>query len=141
MHKVYVGWIDHFFYYNVKMTADYCNFPIETVVVDEEAQKTKEWKEKKGHRFWPIMETPDGTLISEAAAISAYIARSAGNKSFIGKNAFDEAQIDQWVSFASASISPHMKTIAYQIFGWQDDKASYDQAVRMTKDAVKVLNT
>ena len=41
MHKVYVNRPDHFFYYNVKMTADFCGFPIETVVVDEETSNSK----------------------------------------------------------------------------------------------------
>ena len=141
MHKVYVNRPDHYFYYNVKMTADYCNFPIETIVLDEEAQKAKDWKDKKGHRLFPIMETPQGALISESSAISAYIARAAGNKSFIGQNAFDEAQIDQWVSFACASIATQMRPIAYHTFGFAENKAAYDEAVKKTKEAVKVLNT
>ena len=94
MHKVYVNKVDFCFFYNVKITADICNFPIETIVVDAETQKTKEWKEKMGHRFWPIMETPQGDIISESSAIAAYIARAAGNKSFIGQSDFEEAQID-----------------------------------------------
>jgi len=43
MHKVYVNRPDHFFFYVVKMTADYCNFPIETVFVSKETEETKEW--------------------------------------------------------------------------------------------------
>jgi len=34
MHKVYVNRPDHFFFYSVKMTADFCNFQFETVMVD-----------------------------------------------------------------------------------------------------------
>ena len=141
MLKVYTNRPDHFFYYNVKMTADYCNYPIETVVVDEETQNTKEFKAKKGHRQFPIMETPAGALVSESTAIAAYIARAAGNKSFIGNSAFEEAQIAQWTTFACSSIAPHMKNVAYQVFGWKDDKAAYDAAVKAIKEAVKHLNT
>ncbi len=43
MHKVYVNRPDHFFFYVVKMTADYCNFPIETVFVTKETEETKEF--------------------------------------------------------------------------------------------------
>ena len=60
MHKVYVNRPDHFFFYVVKMTADYCNFPIETVFVTKETEETKEFKAKKGHLKYPFLETPEG---------------------------------------------------------------------------------
>ena len=48
MHKVYTNRPDHFFFYTVKMAADYCNFPIETIVVDKDTEATAEFKAKKG---------------------------------------------------------------------------------------------
>ena len=75
MHTVYVNKPDHFFFYNVKMTADYCNFPMETVFVNKETEESKEFKAKKAWRKFPFMETPQGVLIAESSAISAYIAR------------------------------------------------------------------
>lgn len=91
MHKVYVNRPDHFFFYNVKMTADYCNFPLETIFVDQATADSKEFKEKKGFRKFPILETPQGVVIGESAAIAAYIARQAGNTGFVGETAFEEA--------------------------------------------------
>jgi len=91
---VYVNRPDHFFYYNVKMTADHCGFPIETVFVDKETEESKEFKAKKGWRKFPFMETSDGVLIAESSAISAYIARVSHNQGFLGDSAFEEAQID-----------------------------------------------
>jgi len=141
MHKVYVNRPDHFFFYTVKMTADYCNFPIETVIVDQETAESKDFKQIKGHMKFPFMETPDGHRMSESAAIAAYIARQAGNLAFVGESAFEEAQVNQWVSFALSTIVPAFYPMALHIFGWKEDKAAYDNGVKKLKEAVKLLNT
>ena len=140
MHKVYVNRADHFFFYNVKMTADYCNFPFETIIVDQETQDSKEFKAKKNFRKFPFMETPQGVLIHESSAIAAYIARAAGNQNFLGATPFEEAEVNQWASFASSSIVPNMYGAALHILGWKDDKAAHDNGVKGVKEAVKILN-
>lgn len=68
----------NFFYYNAKMTADYCGYPVQVVIVDSEMATTQEMKEKKGHGGFPFLETTDGTIIRESIAIAAFIARTAG---------------------------------------------------------------
>ena len=141
MNKIYVNKPDHFFFYNVKMTADYCNFPIETIFVDKETEESKEFKAKKGARKYPFMETPQGVLVSESTAIAAYIARQAGNQEYLGNSAFEEAEVSQWVSFTSSTIVPAFYPMALHIFGWKEDKAAHDNGVKSLKDAVKVLNT
>ena len=140
MHKVYVNRPDHFFYYNVKMTADYCNFPLETVICDEEKCASKDFKTWKAHRKFPILETPQGALINDSYAISAYIARAAGNTSFVGATPFEEASINQWASFSASSIVPNMYPIAYHAFGIIDDQAASTNATKSIKDAMKTLN-
>lgn len=87
------------------------------------------------------METPDGQLIGESAAIAAYIARAAGNTSFMGENAFEEAQVNQWTAFTTCTIVPAFYPMAMHIFGWKDDKAAHDNGVKALKEACKVLNT
>lgn len=140
MHRVYVNRPDHFFFYNVKMTADFCNFPFETVMVDEETANSKDFKAKKGFRKFPFMETPDGQLIGESAAIAGYIARVAGNTQYLGETPFEAAQVDQWVAFASSTITPAFYPMALHIFGWKEDKAAHDNGVKAIKEAVKTLN-
>ena len=61
--KIYTSGPGHFYYYNVKMTADYCNYPVQVVIVDEEMAKTKEIKDKKGTGKYPFVETTDGTIL------------------------------------------------------------------------------
>jgi len=91
MHKVYCNKPDHFYFYNVKMTADYCNFPFETVFVSKETEESKEFKAKKGSMRYPFIETPSGEFITESTAISAYIARVSNRQDFLGNSAFEEA--------------------------------------------------
>jgi len=79
MFKVYVNGPAHFFFYTVKMTADYSNFPIQVVIVDEAMAADKDFIAKKAHGKFPFMETPDGTIIRESTAIAGFIARTAGN--------------------------------------------------------------
>ena len=140
MHKVYVNRPDHFFFYNVKMTADYCNFPFETVFVDKETEETKEFKDKKGWRKFPFMETPQGVLIAESTAIAAYIARTANRQDYLGNSAFEEAQVEAGICFASSSIVPNMYKAALHVFGWKDDKKAHDDGIKAVKEAVKVIN-
>ena len=140
MHTVYTNRPDHFFFYNVKMTADYCNFPMKVVVVDQETQDSKDFKAKKAHGKFPMMETPAGQMIFESSAIAAYIAREAGNQAFIGATAFEEAQVNQWVAFTSATIVPNFYKLALHVFGWVDNKAAHDDGLKNVKDAVKILN-
>ena len=77
MMKVYVQRPDQFFYYTVKMTADYCNFPVQTVLVDSAMAADKDFIAKKAHGSFPFLELADGTIIRESNAIAAFIARSA----------------------------------------------------------------
>jgi len=141
MHKVYVNRPDHFFFYSVKMTADYCNFPFETVIVDKETEESKDFKAKKGWRKFPMMETPQGVLISESTAIAAYIARMSNRQDFLGNSAFEEAQVEAGVCFASSTIVPNMYKAALHVFGWKDDKKAHDDGIKAVKEAMKVLNT
>ena len=141
MHKVYVNRPDHFFFYNVKMTADYCNFQFETVFVDKETEESKDFKAKKGWRKFPFMETPQGVLIAESTAIATYIARVSNRQDFLGNSAFEEAQAEAAVSFASSTIVPNMYKAALHVFGWKEDKKGHDDGIKAVKEAVKLLNT
>lgn len=79
MYKVYVNGPAHFFFYNVKMTADYSNFPIQVVIVDEAMAADKDFQAKKSTGQFPFLETPTGEFVRESTAIAAFIARTAGN--------------------------------------------------------------
>lgn len=140
MMKVYVQRPDQFFYYTVKMTADFCNSPIQTVLVDETMAQDKAFQAKKAHGSFPILELANGTMLYESSAIAAHIARSAGNTDFLGGSDFGQAQVSSVVDFANSSIAPCMAKIAYHTFGIADDKAGYAKASADIKQHVKLLN-
>ena len=91
MLKLYTNTPANFFFYNSKMTADYCGYPVQVVVVTPEMEKEKDIKDKKGSGSFPFLECGNGDIIRESVAISAYIARQSGQQAFLGLNAFEEA--------------------------------------------------
>lgn len=86
--KVYTSYTGNTSFYNVKMTADFCNYPVTVVSVDAEMAKTKEIKDKLGAGRLPIAETSDGTIIQSSDAIAAYISRVSGTGEFLGGSAW-----------------------------------------------------
>ena len=138
--KVYVQRLDHFFYYNVKMTADYCGVPVQTVLVDAAMAEDAAFKAKKGTGNFPLLELADGTILRESTAIAAFLARTAGNTDFLGATPFEEAQVDQWVSYTNSSIVPCFVKIAYHTFGFVDDKPGFSKASADVKACAKLLN-
>merc|ERR1719223_1303089 len=137
---VYTNRLDHFFYYNVKMTADYVGVPLQTVVVDEAMAGSAEFKAKKAHGQFPILELADGTLIRESTAIASFIARQAGRSDFVGATAFEEASVSQFLDFGNSTLTPLFRTIAFHTFGIAVDEAAYKKASQDMKNQVKIIN-
>jgi glutathione S-transferase len=84
MTKIYTNLVDHWFTFIPLITAAFSKTHIEVVVLSEEQQAAPDFKAKKAHGWFPILELEDGTLIFESNAIAAYIARQAGNTAFLG---------------------------------------------------------
>ena len=75
----------------------------------------------------PFLETDNGN-ISQTNSILYYIA-SKYNSNLIGKDAFENAKMYQWIEFASCEINKCQKEIIYPIFGWKEyDKDLYNKA-------------
>ena len=140
MLKLYTNSPAHFFYYTPKMTADYCGYPVQVVVVTPEQAETKEFKDKKGSGHFPFLETADGKTIFESVAIAQYIARAAGQQGFLGQGAFEEAQVEQWVSFTQSTITPTVRKIAAHYWGSKPDDAGIKGTESQLKKAATVLN-
>lgn len=89
MTKLYTNRLDHWFYFTPRITAAFVGSNIEVVVASEEQQASAEFKAKKAHGKFPMLELEDGTIIFESNAIAAYLARAAGNQVFLGTTPFD----------------------------------------------------
>ena len=86
----------------------------------------------------PLLETEEGNL-SETNAILFYFAQKY-KKDLLGKDAFENAKINQWIEFASCEINRSHKAIINPIFGWNDFcKDSFDKENIKIKDYLKIL--
>lgn len=86
----------------------------------------------------PFLETDNGN-ISQTNSILYYIA-SKYNSNLIGKDAFENAKMYQWIEFASCEINKCQKEIIYPIFGWKEyDKDLYNKANNKIKEYIKII--
>jgi len=86
----------------------------------------------------PLLETEEGNL-SETNAILFYFAQKY-KKDLLGKDAFENAKINQWIEFASCEINRSHKAIINPIFGWNGFcKDSFDKENNKIKDYLKIL--
>jgi glutathione S-transferase len=91
--KLYTTFPGHFVSYCPQITAQLCGIHLTDIHVPPESDlaKSEELKAKKAHWNWPMLETPDGKIITQSVAIAQFIAREAGRADLTGHNAFEEA--------------------------------------------------
>jgi elongation factor 1-gamma len=95
---------------------------------------------KFGHSKTPALETPEG-CVSESSAIAKYFARLNADAKLLGSSSWEEAQVDQWLAFVHTTLMPNMFKSVGAILGYtQTDKESFETAVKLTKDHLKVLD-
>lgn len=122
------------------ITANFAKVPVQEVFLSEEDLKSKEWKQKSLTGKTPMLETPSGNLL-ESAAIARYLA-SVGEGHLAGSNAFETAQINQWVDFSHTVLSSNFYTILGAVFGHSAvDAEVYDHAIKDMKQTIMMLNT
>jgi len=96
-------------------------------------------KKKISTGTFPYLETPQG-ILSEGNAIIQYIVESY-KPELLGKDAWQRAQVKQWMEFGSQEIQRNMKGLVYPIMGWGEyDKATADSASKDLGEQLKVLN-
>jgi len=64
---------------------------------------------------WPVLEAPDGTLISESLPIAKYLARQ--HPTFYGQTEAQRAQVEMWIDFINSSVAPAAKRVIDQVVG------------------------
>ena len=141
MNKLYVNRPNHEFLYIAKIAADYTNTPVQVVIVNEEMAQDAAFKAKKAHGAFPMLETPEGTIIFESHAIATYFARAANCTDLLGASAFEEAQVNQWLSIASMNVFPAIVKIVYTAFGMKFDMPAFNDGCKSIKEQCKMLNT
>jgi glutathione S-transferase len=91
----------------------------------------------------PFLETSDGQIIFSRLAISSHIARMNPGCGLLGSSTFEEAKINEWMTWCSGTYLPKVKEAIYAILGQGDkvDKKKFEEGVKYAKEQAKVLNT
>lgn len=116
------------------------NAPVELDNVDwEDEGRRKELVTKSPTGTFPYLETDEGVL-SESKAIAIYIAEKY-KPELLGSNDLEQAQVRQWMEFASFELSDCEQKVVYPIFGWKPYcKEEADAANDKVKELLKALD-
>ena len=66
---------------------------------------------------YPVLETAEGDLITQSFAISQFLAATGSSPSLNGSSAWEESQVDQWMSFLQTKTMAMAKIISAHAFG------------------------
>jgi len=129
----------HFFTYPCLAAASAAGINVNHVIVpaDSEMAADAAFKAKKGTGSFPMLETEDGKIIFESVAICNYFC-AQGN--LMGANAFANAQVHQWNSFATG-LDAHLRAVVYSVFGFTANHAKWEEKVPQIGAAMRLMNT
>lgn len=127
--KLYAWTTQHFFLYATQMAANAAGVEVEVVVPNEEEAKDPAFVAKKGSWSYPILETEDGTILHETMAICRYLLNKGGKKAWLGENAFQAAQIDQWAYISSTGLAKHWNTVVLNILGHEENADNWNGSI------------
>jgi elongation factor 1-beta len=127
--KLYSWTNMHFFLFPVQIAAGVAGVNCELVIPTEEMKEDADFKAKKAHGKYPMLETADGKILFESVAIASYFAR-IGKGNLLGNSAFQEAEINFWLSYATSKCDPALRAIVYNVFGFTEDKAVWEKGIK-----------
>lgn len=58
----------------------------------------------------------------------------------MGSNAFANAQVNQWTSYATCNLDSILRGIVYNVFGFADTPAVYDEAINKLGPQLAYMN-
>ena len=102
--------------------------------------KDADFKKKNINGKFPLLELADGKTLSESVAIAKYIARVNAGSKLLGKDEFENDQIDQWTDFVNSTIIKNLYGAVGPIFGHPGQADAWAEAIKNIKDAIRVLN-
>ena len=65
----------------------------------------------------PYLETSDGTVLFDVAAIVQHISRSNPGSGLLGSTTFDQAKVTEWISWTQNNWSPAMHKAVLPVLG------------------------
>lgn len=76
-------------------------------------------------------ETKDGPVLEGVSAISYHLARM--KPGLLGNSAFQEAKVDEWISWAQTAWNPAVSRATRCVFQGTKDQKAYQEAVNNAK--------
>jgi elongation factor 1-gamma len=99
----------------------------------------KEFRKKNPNVKVPVLETSEG-CIYESNAILRYLARLSQTNKIYGASKFEQAQVDQWLDWASTLFEPAYYAFVGPHFGyWQFNKDAWTGSREKLINVLKVL--
>ena len=90
---------------------------------------------------FPYLETSDGQIIFEAEAVAKHVARMNSSNKLLGKNAFEEAKINEWICWVQSDWQAAAAPAIDAIYGAKAmDSADFSEAVKELKVQGKMLD-
>lgn len=106
-----------------------------------QARQNKELAAKHPTFSFPFLELASGDIISGSSAIASHLARMNPNSGLLGSTPFQEAQVNQWVTW-SEFLLPTVDLIAGAIQGTNKiDTARFNDLIKKLKEQVKIMNS
>jgi len=98
--------------YKVRLVCKRLNIPYRLVEMDikQGATRTPEFLAKNPNGRIPLLEVPGKGYLSESHAIIAYL---ADGSDLIPSDAWDRAQMNQWLSFEQYNLEPNVGTVRF----------------------------
>jgi len=128
--KLYAHTTQHFFLYCTQICADAAGIEVEVVVPTDEMKEDKDFKAKKAHLSYPILELEDGTWIGEHIAICKYLLTKGGKAPMLGSNAFETAKVEQWCSMVATTWNKSWIDLLYSVFGANEDATKWTNMIK-----------
>lgn len=90
---------------------------------------------------FPYLETSDGQIICEAEAVAKHVARMNPSNNLLGKNAFEEAKINEWISWVQSDWNPAAQQAVGAVYGAKSiESSAFSEAVKEVKVLGKMLD-
>lgn len=117
-----------------------CGTKVQYITADDAFLKSAEYKKVALTDKFPLLVTAEGGL-QEPTSICKYFCALAGNK-FMGTNAVQRSQVDQWVSFNNSSLAPLANAVNKGTFGWGEiTDTEFNTSLNDLKKAIRTINT
>lgn len=100
-------------YSYVHLAAKFAGVGYKATALDNEGQIKKVIHEEGSV---PVLKTSEGS-ITTSLAISRHLARLSSNKTLLGSDQFEEAQVDELMNMINLQVQPLCKSIMYMLTG------------------------